>query len=260
MIGRYTEEDFSNVNFRQILQDYAGNKFKLSRFKVNLKLQLIHLLNKTGEFKAETTPPWYTSANNVSRAYSLLFMLYMDESKSQKVRSMSDEDVWKSHPQFQVYKLEKFKTYNTNMKKLTRLRTELVEGEELSYRQDLLSMSSQLVRDIPLWNTHAASDMLKTHVEDEVCGIIDRKKPQELWKSQKEYQDFPLQIFRKHIYQERQKQLAAPFWQHKRNVNAQKKFEEVDLMLKEWAQAQFNAQVDALGTEVNKINLDNNTI
>jgi len=31
-------------------------------------------------------------------------------------------------------------------------------------------------------------------------------------------------------------------------------------MLKEWAQAQFNAQVDALGTEVNKINLDNNTI
>ena len=174
MIGRYTEEDFSNVNFRQILQDYAGNKFKLSRFKVNLKLQLIHLLNKTGEFKAETTPPWYTSANNVSRAYSLLFMLYMDKSKSQKVRSMSDEDVWKSHPQFQVYKLEKFKTYNTNMKKLTRLRTELVEGEELSYRQDSLSMSSQLVRDIPLWNTHAASDILKIHVADKVCGIIDK--------------------------------------------------------------------------------------
>ena len=82
MIGRYNEKDFSNVNFRQILQDYAGNKFKLSSFKVNLKLQLIHSLNKTGDFKAETTPPWYTSANNVSRAYSLLFMLYMDESKS----------------------------------------------------------------------------------------------------------------------------------------------------------------------------------
>jgi hypothetical protein len=116
MIGRYNEKEFSNVNFRQILQDYAGNKFKLSSFEVNLKLQLIHSLNKTGDFKAETTPPWYTSANNVSRAYSLLFMLYMDESKSQTVRSMSDEEVWKSHPQFQEYKLEKFKTYNKNMK------------------------------------------------------------------------------------------------------------------------------------------------
>ena len=31
-------------------------------------------------------------------------------------------------------------------------------------------------------------------------------------------------------------------------------------MLKEWAQAQFNAKVDALGTGVNQINLDNNTI
>ena len=259
MIGRYAENDFSSVNFRKILQDYAGNKFKLSNFKVNLKLQLTHSLNKTGAFKAESTSPWYTSTNNVSRAYSLLFMLYMDKSKSQTVRSMSDEEVWKSYPQFQVYELKKFKTHNKNMKILTRLGTELVEKEELSYQRDFLSMSSQIDRDVPLWNTHDASDILQKHVADEVCGIIDKTTPQKLWKSQEEYQDFPLRIFRKHIYQERQKQLAAPFWQHKRNANAQKKFEEVDVMLREWAQTQFNTKVDALATEVDQINLDDNT-
>jgi len=61
-------------------------------------------------------------------------------------------------------------------------------------------------------------------------------KPQELWKSMAEYQEFSLSVFSKHIYQERTKRLAAPYWQHKRNNNMRNKFEEAEEILKDWHQ------------------------
>ena len=79
-----------------------------------------------------------------------------------------------------------------------------------------------------------------------MLGKAIKMKPQQLWKLREEYQAFPLHIFRKHIYQERTKQLAAPYWQHKRNKNAQKQYEEKEEMLKEWSQAQMNTKIDQL--------------
>ena len=58
---------------------------------------------------------------------------------------------------------------------------------------------------------------------DEEDGTARSMLPRNLWKSRKEYQDFTLKTFRKHIYQERLKQLAAPYWQHKRNEAGEKK-------------------------------------
>ena len=82
--------------------------------------------------------------------------------------------------------------------------------------------------------------------EDETSGVAREIKPQQLWKSRVEYQDFPLAVFRKHIYQVRTKQLAAPYWQYKRNKNAKKRFEEVEEMMKEWHQAKFNKSMEGL--------------
>ena len=65
---------------------------------------------------------------------------------------------------------------------------------------------------------------------------------------------FPLLTFRKHVYQEQSRQLAASFWQPKRNQNARKQFEEVELVVKEWDQAQLNMSIDALAPEVENIN------
>ena len=81
LIGSYNATSISNVNFVQIFQKYADNRYKMSNFKENLKRLLKHHLGKTGPFEAEGVEPWYMSAKNVSRAYSLLFMLYMDEKK-----------------------------------------------------------------------------------------------------------------------------------------------------------------------------------
>ena len=262
LLGRYTDKDFKSVSFKHILIVYAGNRFKMSNFRENMKRLLVHKLNQTGDFKEKTTEPWYTSVNKVSKAYSLLFMMYMESTMSQAVRSLSDEELWKSHPQFQLHELKKFETYNKNMQILTSKRTALISKEEDSYNADLLILSTrgEISRDVPLWNTHVASDMLKEHIEEEMSGAITKTKPQMLWKSMKEYQDFPLSIFRKHMYQERTKQLAAPFWQHKRNKIARTRFEETEAMLKEWSQAQLNMRVDAVAAKMEHINLDNNDV
>ena len=77
-------------------------------------------------------------------------------------------------------------------------------------------------------------------------GTVKNIKPQQLWKSREEYKEFPLKIFRKHVYQERTKQLAAPYWQHKRNKSARKKYEETEELLKEWNEEQINREVGGL--------------
>ena len=69
----------------------------------------------------------------------------------------------------------------------------------------------------------------------------------QLWRSKREYQEFPLLVFRKHIYQERTKQLAAPCWQHTRNQIARKKtVEEAQKMKAEWHESQWTEDMDKL--------------
>ena len=249
LIGPYTESDYSNVKFQQIQEKYARNKgYKASNFKGNFKRLLKNLRNKTGDFKPEKIEPWYTSAKNVSAAYSLLFNLYMNPKYSRNISRMSGKQVWESNELFQSYDLKQFETYNKNMRALTSKRKELIKEEEESFKKDMLKLPPKETtsRGLPFWHTHKASELLEDHVTNEIEGVIAKVKPQVLWKSQKEYQEFPLTIFRKHIYQERTKRLAAPYWQFKRNANARKTYEEVEEMLKGWDKAQLNMAVETM--------------
>ena len=238
-IGKYTATNFDNVNFKALLQNYAGNKYKPSAFRENMKRLLKHLQNKTGPFKRfvegqlKAVEPWYTSVNNVSNAYSLLLSLLMDDAGARALDRMSIEQIWKSDPLFQQYELDKFKEYHKNMVKLTGKRKKLLSDEYRSYLADMKKVPrhNTTARGYPFWDTHKASKLLE---EDEESGQAKTLMPKDLWKSRKEYQDFPLDVFRKHIYQLRSKRLAAPYWQYKRNINAKKKFEDAERMMKEW--------------------------
>lgn len=250
LIGDYTAKDFSNVNFKKIHEVYANNNYNASNFRENMKRLLKNKLTSTGPFSPETinndeVEPWYTSINNVSKAYAMLFLLYMDESKCRIINAMTAEEIWQSSPHFQQYDLEKFITYNNNMKKLTSKRKSLIKEEEESFRRDMLKLPESLEtsRGIPFWNRHPASDLLH---QDEMNGIAKGMKPRDLWMSRIEYQDFPLCVFRKHIYQERTRQLAVPYWQYKRNKNAKKKFEEAEEMMKQWHNVQFEKSMEGL--------------
>ena len=246
LIGDYDDNNFKNVNFVKIHQKYADT-YKLSQFRENMKRLLRNFRSETGPFKPETivVEPWYTSVNNVSRGYALLYSLHIDPQKSSTINAMTVEELWESHPEFQKYALDNFKTYNINMKKLTDKKKMLIRYEEAAYHEDMLTLphATTTSQGYPFWNKHRASKLLE---EDETSGVAREMKPQQLWKSRVEYQDFPLAVFRKHIYQERMKQLAAPYWQYKRNKNAKKRFEEVEEMMKEWHQAKFNKSMEGL--------------
>jgi hypothetical protein len=93
-------------------------------------------------------------------------------------------------------------------------------------------------------------------VKDEESGTAKTMKPKTLWESREEYQDFPLRVFRKHIYQERTKQLSAPFWQHKRNKNAMKKIGEAHELREQWQNVQMNRGMDGLLGDWEWLNLE----
>lgn len=257
-IGSYTDDDWSNVNFVKIRELYASNKYKMSNFRENVKRLLKHRFNNTGDFatKKDTVEPWYTSATNVSKAYKLLWLLYMDPAKCKEISKMTGEQVWKSHPLFQRYEKADFLKWNKAMQGLTSKRRKLIDEEEEAFQRDMLLLPrmSETSRGLPFWNKHPASSLLAADVRD---GTSNRMKPQKLWKSRKEYQDFPLCVFRKHIYQERRKQLSTPAWQYRRNKKAQKKvLEEARKLKEEWHQIQWEEGMGELVQRWDKLILN----
>ena len=90
---------------------------------------------------------------------------------------------------------------------------------------------------------------------DEMLGKVEKLKPLQIWNSRPEYQEFPLYVFGKHVYQERTKQLAAPYWQFKRNKNAKQKYEETEKLMKEWSDEHANKRVEGLLGEWESFNL-----
>ena len=246
--GKYSLTDWKCVNFKMILEKYASSQYKMSNFRENVKRILKHYYNKTGEFKKEedVVEPWYTSVNNASPAYKLLWFLYMDPKQNKKINVMTAEQIWHSHPKFQQYDYEKFKKWDKAMQKLTSKKRKLIDEEEDSFQKDMIAFprNARTSRDLPFWHTHAASKLLK---EDVRSGHSKSMKPMQLWRSKREYQEFPLLVFRKHIYQERTKQLAAPCWQHTRNQIARKKtVEEAQKMKAEWHESQWTGDMDKL--------------
>ena len=71
------------------------------------------------------------------------------------------------------------------------------------------------------WNTHAAKKLLEVDV---LNNLHKKKKPQELRKTQREYREFPKDVFSKWVSQEVEKQRAAQFWADKQNKSGMKKY------------------------------------
>lgn len=110
-----------------------------------------------------------------------------------------------------------------------------------------IPISEKTSRNVPFWYNHAASELLEEDVRNDTSK---RMQPKQLWESRDEYLDFPLSVFRKHIYQEKSKQLAAPCWQHRRNQMAQKKkMEEAQKVEKEWHRIQWDGDMNNLVKE-----------
>ena len=120
------------------------------------------------------------------------------------------------------------------MVKLTgKHRTEVNESIE-AFRRHCIKFPKKTVnsRGKLFWGHHPAKNLL---IQDTKSGKASNMKPKELWKSRKEYGDFSLDDFRKHIYQEKYRQLAGPYWQKKRNKLALKQHQKkIEQLYQEW--------------------------
>lgn len=163
---------------------------------------------------------------------------------------MSAEEIYKHHKVFHDYDLHDFKKWDKKMIKLTdKHRREIHQNIELFKRHRLkFPKNTASSRGKCIWRDHPASNIL---VCDTKSGNASKVKPKELWKSREEYQDFSLDDFRKHIYQEKYRQLAGPYWQKKRNKAALKDHEKrVEQMQQEWHHAKWVEDMDSVAEKL----------
>ena len=218
-IGEHTEDNFDQVNFKSIHSSYA-KRYKLSNFRENFKRILRHKLNNSGPFKVEqeTIEPW-TSREKRSKAWHLLYELRMADESNDELNRMTAEEIWQSNELFKQYSLQNFKKYNNDMAKSTDKQRKDIKKEEEDFKQHCINIPHNEMTDRgePFWYNHPAKSLLKEDVES---GLAYDIKPAALRETREEYKQFKLKTFRKHIYQEQERQRAAPYWRHKRNIAA----------------------------------------
>ena len=257
----YGKGNWRKVNFDKIKEKFVDSRWDSGNYRESLKRLLLHYIEKTGPFMStmEVIEPWYTSPGNVSPAYALLFSLMMKEDSMKRLESMTIREIWESCDEFQKYDFDKFtgsSGYVSNMKNLTSKRKSQIMNERAAFDRDklVIQTTNDSGRGYPKWNKHPASNLL---YEDEKSGRAKELKPKRLWESRTEYQDFPLSVFRKHVYQERMARLAAPYWQHKRNQNAKKMYEKSRELIRGWKAGQLQRDVEDIIQDWGRMNLDN---
>jgi hypothetical protein len=226
-IGDYTESNFKNVNFKQLHKLYAS-RYPLSRFRVNCVAILKHKLKGTGPFKEQHSEaeiePWKTRSSR-SKGWNLLYGILMDPVTSRELTTLTLDELWNSNQHFKCYAKADFRKYLKDMKTLTEHTKAAVHADEELFQEDMKNFPPQETtqRGEKFWYNHPASSLL---AEDLKNGWAYDMKPAQLRLSRKEYQDFTPRTFLKHVHQEKEKQRAAPYWRHKRNIAAQQKIAE----------------------------------
>lgn len=245
-----------------------GSRYQFSKFKGYMKTIMKNYDKKKGPFK-DAIEPFYNRKKIKSPAYALLFTLLINKETTgvDKVSSsvlfamfsifydthfvfpaqskqMTTEALWSSHPVFSQYPLDHFKEYHKRMIKLTDKRREQLDRDVKIFEEHMILFprGSKTSRGKLFWDTHPSNGLLE---DDTKSGKAKELKPKALWESREEYQEFDLDDFRGHIYQERSKQLAGAYWQHKlRRFAAKKHRREVRKMKRQVCQYKSNKDED----------------
>ena len=122
-------------------------------------------------------------------------------------------ETWKAKQVYELNKLYKLYPYVRFRANLLSLR-EAIAADYVRMQEDLelfmhdeglmKSLGKKNVHpEYPNWHQHEARHLLQ---EDLEAGLHNSMKPKELWASRVEYLDFPLTVFRNHMYTERDKE------------------------------------------------------
>ncbi|CAJ1951065.1 unnamed protein product [Cylindrotheca closterium] len=120
---------------------------------------------------------------------------------------MTAEVAWSKYynklPAFEKVQFEQFKARLKSHRQQVKKYMMRSKKEEQMWRRDLLRYPPKTTNSegAPLWNPHKANKLLRQDV-----GELRQKKehmtPKKLQATRDEYKEFPLKIFRQHMYQE----------------------------------------------------------
>ncbi len=218
-----------------VYQNFHTNVDRLAK-KLNITLKKAPKKGKRSSARAKKKK----SANAVaegktegwlgSKARSLLLKALMD--KKSYVHNKTDQEIYDSHKSFKEFEPIYFQSCLTKLRKKAETNLRIIAEEEAAYEKDCNAhpRAELCSRGYPHWQYHPADKMLR---EDVKSGLANTKRPLDLWQSRDEYQDFPLDVFRGHIYQESRAQREANYWVPKRNKDAQRARDKEAKQLKE---------------------------
>lgn len=154
-----------------------------------------------------------------SRAKAKLRLLLMDESSW--VQLCTPEQIHESDDDFKQYPLVRFKVNFNTLKSSIELERTIVAFDDKAVKehQQKFPRNATTERGYKFWNKHPAEKRLQEAVK---LGATSNRKPSSVQQDHPDFQEFPLPVFRTHLYQEQRKKKESPFWQKKRNEKAHK--------------------------------------
>jgi hypothetical protein len=137
---------------------------------------------------------------------------------------MNADDAHASDDLFKRYPLKNFKSYFKSMQSSMARERDAIAFDQLSLQADMTSFprNAATERGYLFWDGHPAQTLLAEDVKE---GRAAGKAPTQLQQEREEYKEFPLHVFRKHLYQEERKQREKVYWQKKRNDKQRKNYE-----------------------------------
>ena len=163
------------------------------------------------EMQHDSAVPWAQSVAKQILEQSIL---------EGNVTERSNPDiVYAEHDEYSKYDKRKFKHH------LKHLLTTLTRYEKnATFANNAVANATKnhprnelTIRGYPFWDTSQARLLLMNDINN---GLTTTMKPRELWETRKEYKEFPLDVFRQHIYQENTRRKASTYWLSRKNKKA----------------------------------------
>ena len=168
--------------------------YKFANFKTNLK----NLRDAIASGKTAASKPtkWGKSKAKDLLRHDIITGVVKPE--------MDGATVFLMRPEYQLYKEDNFKSNFKNLREVIDKQYKRMQQDVQFYAHDR-GLLLELRKKEPLpgadnqWHQSEARRLLKIDIDN---GEHTRKKPSVLYKSREEYQEFPPDVFRKHIHQE----------------------------------------------------------
>jgi hypothetical protein len=140
------------------------------------------------------------------------------------------EGTFQMHPEYQQYKKQNFRTNLKNLLKATREKQCAANSDDRALVDDINTLSNHVLHtpgaaaNEPSWNNSEAKKLLEDDISNGMHLIM---KPTSLWLYRDEYQAFPEDKFRNHIYQEMRRRVSTSYWlEKKKNKEKREQAEE----------------------------------